>query len=198
MKRFGYLSILLLLALSAPVRGQTRTMQNCIPGTNSEQRQQCDEEISEQLKASSETTVLNSGWRLVKSRNPGGGAEAVSVMHVVDSAKSDLNLAGLSLRCGREGFEVLLFVLERLPRASHPTVTMTAGSSRSEFEASVVQGGEALLLPPGASGLAARDWQNASELSVEIATKPKSIQGIVPIAGLSAALRSLTPNCPSR
>jgi hypothetical protein len=134
-------------------------MQNCTPGARAEQRQRCDEAVSEQLKASSLTTLLDGGWRLVKARDPGGGAETVSVMHVVDTAKSDLSLAGLSLRCGRGGFEVVLIVLEPLPRASRPTVILTAGSNRSEFEASVVQSGEAVLLPRAASGLAAREWQ---------------------------------------
>jgi hypothetical protein len=117
---------------------------------------------------------------------------------LVDTTKSDASLAGLSLRCSREGFEVVLIVLEPLPRASHPIVILTAGSKRSEYEASVAQTGEALLLPQAASSLAAGDWQKATELSVEIATKPNPVRGIVPIAGLPAALRSLSPNCAFR
>jgi hypothetical protein len=198
--RLVALSMLFLLALPALLRGQTVRpgMRNCIPGASSEQRNQCDDAVSQQLKATTRTTELDGGWRLVKTRDPGGGAESTSVMHVVDTGKSDFGLAGLSVRCGREGFEVVLVVLEPLPRASQPTVILTAGSLRSEFEASVAQNGEALLLPQGASSLLAGDWQKAAELSVEIATKPNSVRGIVPIVGLPAALRSLTPNCAFR
>ena len=134
----------------------------------------------------------------MKTRDPGGGAETTSVMHVADTKRSDFSLAGLSVRCGREGFDVVLVILEPLPRASHPTVILTAGSFRSEFEAAVAHSGEALLLPQEASGLVAGDWQKATELSIEIATQPNPVRGIVPISGLPAALRSLSPNCSFR
>jgi hypothetical protein len=198
--RLVALSMLFLLAVPALLRGQRAgpEIQNCIPGASLAQRNQCDDTVSQQLKATSRTTELDGGWQLVKTRDPGGGAETISVMHVVDTGKSDFGLAGLSVRCGRPGLDVVLIVLEPLPSTSHPTVILTAGSLRSEFEASVVQSGEALLLPQGASNLAAGDWQKATELSVEIATKPNPVRGIVPIAGLPAALRSLTPNCAFR
>jgi hypothetical protein len=119
-------------------------------------------------------------------------------MHVADTVKSDINLAGLNLQCGQQGIEVVLILLEPLSRTARPTVALTAGTSRSEFEASVVQGGEALLLPQAASSLVAGAWQNATELSVEIETKPSPIRGAVPIGGLPAALRALSPNCAVR
>ena len=170
-------------------------MQNCVPGTSPEERRHCDEAVSDQLKATSQTTVLDGGWRLVKTRNPGGAGETVSAMHTVDTARSDINLAGLSLRCAPGGIQVVLIVLSPLPRASQPRVTLTAGANRNEFEASVTQGGEALLLPQAAISLVTGDWQNAAELSIEIATNSNPIRGIVPIAGLPSALRYLAANC---
>jgi hypothetical protein len=170
-------------------------MQGCIPGASSEQRQRCDQNVSDQLKASSQTTVLDGGWRLVKARDPGSTSETVSAMHAADTVKSDVDLAGLSLRCAPGGLQVVLILLSSLPRADHPKVILTAGTGRNEFEASVAQTGEALLLPMAAAGLAAGDWQRASELSIEIETKSNHIRGIVPIGGLSAALRSLSPHC---
>jgi hypothetical protein len=119
-------------------------------------------------------------------------------MHVVDSAKSDPGLAGLSLRCGAGGIEAILIVLDPLPHSGRPAVILQAGSNRTEFEASVTQGGEALLLPQAAANLAAGEWQNAAELSIEIAAKPNPIRGMVPIRGLSAALRALSPNCAAK
>jgi hypothetical protein len=77
-------------------------------------------------------------------------------------------------------------------------VTLTTGEKRAEFEASVIQGGAALLLPAEASKLAASDWQNANELSVEIGTTPTAIRGAVPITGLGAALRYLSQDCRAR
>src|SRR5262245_40626327 len=83
-------------------------MLDCKSGVSPERRQRCDEEAFRQVETGSQSTQLEGGWRLVKSRNPEGGADAISVMHVVDSAKSDARLAGLSLRCGRDGVEVVL------------------------------------------------------------------------------------------
>ena len=173
-------------------------MQNCASGVSPEQRQRCDEEAFRQVETGSQSTQLEGGWRLVKSRNPDGGADAISVMHVVDSAKSDPRLAGLTLQCGRDGIEIALIVLEPLSRSMRPNVVLITGEKRAEFEASVIQSGAALLLPADASKLAASDWQGATELSVEIATKPAAIRGAVPIGGLSTALRYLSQNCPAR
>lgn len=170
---------------------------NCLSGATFDQRQKCDEEALGQAQKS-QTTQLDGGWRLVRTRNPSGGADAVSVMHVADTAKSDTGLAGLSLQCGRDGVEVVLVVLERLSLTARPSVTLTAGINRVEFEASVVQGGEVLLLPQAASNLAVGAWQSATELSVEIEAKPAPIRGAVPIGGLSAALNYLSRNCPAR
>jgi hypothetical protein len=169
-----------------------------LPGVSVDQRQRCDKAVSDQLKASSQTTPLDGGWRLVKTRESGGAAEVTSVMHAADTARSDPNLAGLTLHCGRAGIEAVLIVLEPLPHPSHPVVALTAGSKRSEFEASVALNGAALLLPQTASLLAAGEWQNAPELSIEIATKSDPIRGIVPIQGLAAALSALSPNCGAR
>jgi hypothetical protein len=172
--------------------------QDCSAISSSRDRQRCEETFSQSVKASSRTAVLDGGWRLVRTPNPQGGAEAISIMHVSDTSKSDFALAGLTLRCGGSDIEPLLIVLEPLPGGSHPPVTVKAGSSEAQFEASTIQGGQALLLPRAASNLAAGQWQSASELSVEIAIKPVPIRGVVPIPGLSKALQTLTQTCALR
>ena len=183
------LSLLLLLlanpAQSDPVRPE---LQNCFAGAKSDQRQRCDEEAFKQVQTRSQTTQLDGGWRLVRARDPSGSADAVSVMHVVDTGKSD----------GQKGIDVLLIVLEPLSRTTRPAVVLNAGNKRAEFEASVMQTGEALLLPRAASYLAAGEWQNATDLTVEIETKPTPIRGTVPISGLSTAIRLLSENCATR
>lgn len=171
---------------------------NCASGVSAEQRRRCDEEAFRQVQSGSQSTQLEGGWRLVKSKNPDGGADAISVMHVVDSAKSDTRLAGLNLQCGQDGIEVVFIVLEPLSRATRPNVTLIAGEKRTEFQASVIQGGLALLLPADAAKLATIDWQNANELSVEIGAPPTAIRGAVPIAGLATALGYLQRNCHAR
>ena len=179
---------------ASPFAGLT----NCSSGVGADQRQRCDDEAFKEVQTRSQSTQLDGGWRLVKSRNPGGGADAVAVMHAVDAAKSDIGLAGLSFQCGRHGVEMVLILLEPLPRSARPVVILSAGSKQTEFEASVLQTGEALLLPQTASTLAIGEWQSTPELSVQINIKPGPIRGAVPIAGLSNALRYLSQNCPAR
>jgi len=141
---------------------------------------------------------LDGGWRLVKTKNPRGGPDAVSVMHLVDSARSDFGMAGLSLQCGPKGIEVIIVLLEPLSRHAHPAVVITAGSRRFDFEASVTQTGQAVVLPQAASTLAADEWQKITELSLHIETTTSPIKGVVSIDGLSGAWRSLTPYCAAK
>jgi hypothetical protein len=190
----------LMMAFSCWAHAETvqSPLQNCVPGTGPEQRQRCDDAVSQQLNASSQSTRLDEGWRLVRTRDPGGGADAVSVMRAADTAKSDINLAGLSLRCAQTGTEVELIVLEPQPRASHPKISLTAGANRAEFEASVTQSAQAIVLPQTASVFAAGAWQNSTELAVEIATRSSPIRGVVPLKGLARALSVLRASCPVR
>jgi len=191
-------ALLFSLVLTGRVAAQSAPAPDCSAISSAPDRQRCEEAFSRSVNASSRTADLAGGWRLVRTANPRGGAEAVSVMHVSDTAKSDFGLAGLTLRCGGAGIETLLIVLEPLQSGSHPSVNLQAGTSQTQVEASAIQGGEALLLPQAVSNLAAGPWQTASELAVEIATKPAPIRGVVPISGLSRALQTLTQSCALR
>jgi hypothetical protein len=76
---------------------------------------------------------------------------------------------------------------------------MRSGSYQKQFESSVIQGGEAVLLPLEAAKLViSPEWQSASEMSVEIDIKPHPIRGTVPVAGLGNALQALSQNCTLR
>ncbi len=187
--------VALLAARSAQSEPPQPGLHNCMSGANPGLQQECDRQATEQVGSGSRITPLAGGWQLVQSKNPGGGADAVSVMHVADTARSDVSLAGLNLQCGRQGVEVVLVILERLSRTSRPKVILAAGSSQAEFEASVVQSGEALLLPSAAANLAAAEWQKANELAIEIETQAGAIRGTVPMIGLAAALQTLKTRC---
>lgn len=194
--RLGILcGLTFVLLVSSVSLACAQRLQNCVPGAGAGQIESCDEEASRLANARTHTTMLGDGWRLAKTRDASSSAEIVSIMHVADISKSDLNLAGLSLRCGQDGLQAILILLEPLPRNSHPFVIVKTDAKRSEFEATVTQGGEALLLPGLASTLAKGAWQTASELSIEIAARPNPIRGTVPIRGLAAALSSLPQNC---
>jgi hypothetical protein len=193
-----WVSLLLLLVDVGRTGTAAQGMRRCTSGVSPEQSRICDEEALKQAETGSQTTQLDGGWRLVKTRNPDGGASAVSVMHLADTSRSDFAMAGLSLQCGPKDIEIVLVLLEPLPRHTRPAVVITSGTRRWEFEASVTQAGQALVLPQTASALAAGEWQKASELSLQIETNTMPIKGVVPIDGLAGAWRSLSPHCAAK
>lgn len=176
-------------------------MRECIPGARVDEQRNCDKQISEQLHDSSGIVTLAQGWQLVKTKSPTGDSDAISVQHIADTRKSDIGLAGLSLQCGqqRQSIDINVIVLNRWSRTDRPKIVITIdGGHATEFEASVRQAGEALLLPESASDLLTHDWQTATELTVEIHGKAGHIRGVIPLAGLAAAVRTLMENCPGR
>ena len=58
---------------------------------------------------------LSGGWRFVRTPNPRGGADAISIMHIADLTRSDLDLAGLTIRCSKGGTELVVVLLRPLP-----------------------------------------------------------------------------------
>jgi len=144
---------------------------------------------------SSQSTTLAEGWRLVKSRNPGGGDEIVSVMHAVNTAKSDVGLAGMSLRCGAIGPEVILILLDPVQSTGRLAVTLKIDSMKTQLEASVLQDGRAILLPLAATVVWNAAKRGATEVAITIDTQPQTINGVVPLTGLLNALNSLSVHC---
>jgi hypothetical protein len=142
-----------------------------------------------------------STWRLVRTPNSAGGKDAVSIMKTADITKSDIDLAGMMLRCGESRVEVVLVLVRPLPPRAHPEVTVSAGGKTTEFTATIVPPGAEVLLPEEASALASGPWQTASELSVQIGAVegegPNPVRGVISLAGFDAALPLLLANCPS-
>lgn len=209
---------LLLSSLGASVAGATAfgqtSPQQAGPDSNFERcraitdvaaRLRCFESATSKpaTKVTPQTLGLATGtWRLVRTRNPTGGKDAISIMQTADIAKSDLDLAGLMLRCGDTGVEVLLVLVRPLPPRAHPRVIATAAGKRTDFTATVVPPGAALLLPQEATELASGPWTAAAELAVQVEPgpsdgEPTAVRGVIPLTGLGGALPLLTANCPS-
>ncbi len=143
-----------------------------------------------------------SGWRLLQTANPHGGADAVSVSHTADTTRSDLDLAGLMLRCHERSAhdrsaEIVIVVVTPFQPSAHPSVTIAAAGKDWHFDAQVVSPGAELLLPSQATDLAAGPWQSIDELAVKVSSSNRSFSGVIPIEGLSGALAKLAANCPA-
>jgi len=150
--------------------------------------------------AQSATPAAASGgtWRLVRTRNPRGGPDAVSIMQTADAARSDIDLAGLALRCSDTGYDVLVVLLKPFPPRTHPKVKLTIGGATVHLEATVIPPGAAILLPAEAAMLVKESWQSSSELAIEVEDDSNATRGVISLEGLGPALSLLTSNCPSR
>jgi hypothetical protein len=135
------------------------------------------------------------GWRLLRNQGPQGGADTITIMHTADTARSDIDLAGLLLRCAESGVEVQIILIHPLPPRARPTVAVGAGKTFTRFEAKVVPPGAAILLPGEAAGLAKGAWQSLAELSIEITHEDAAIRGIIPLSGLREAVAAFGPSC---
>lgn len=148
--------------------------------------------------AFSDAPKLSGGWYLLRSVNPRGGPDAVSVSHTADIGRSDLDLAGLMLRCGDHGTaEFVVVAVTPFPPRARPEVFIHADGKRWQFSADVVPPGAELLLPADAAVLAHGPWQSAHELAIEVRSAEQSFRGVVPIDGLADALATLKTNCPA-
>jgi hypothetical protein len=137
-------------------------------------------------------------WHLVRTPNPRGGPDAVSVTHVADFSRSDPDLAGLTLRCADGGVESLIILITPLPPHAHPNVRIAAAESDLLLKADMVQPFTSVRLTPKATALLTGSWQMRAELDVRVENEGTKIEGVILLAGLPAALQSLLVECKSR
>lgn len=137
-------------------------------------------------------------WRLVRTTNPSGSEKMVSVIHTADLTKSDLDFAGLMIRCGKDAPEVLVVLITPFPPHAHPKVVIGAPGHGTTLASTVVPPGVSLLLPAEATVLAHGAWQSLSELAIEVSDGATTVRGTVPLAGLAGALVTLAANCPAK
>ena len=97
-------------------------------------------------KAGPSSTPVGGKWRLVRTPDPRAGRERkdiVSIMTTAELSDSDIDLAGLDLRCGDPDFQVLVFLLSPLRPQAQPKVTI----NDKKFSGSVISPGTAIQLP---------------------------------------------------
>lgn len=138
-------------------------------------------------------------WRLVRTPGPQGDPEIVSIMHTADALQSDPDFAGLMIRCREKPhLQIGLVVIRPFPPRAQPQVTVTSDHSTTRLQATVLPGGIILTLPNEAEVLAQGSWQSLNQVSFAIEGDGITINGIVPLERLSAALAFLQSNCPEQ
>ncbi len=185
---------------SGKLRKLDREVEHCSRIKDEPERMRCEkEEDSRPSTNFSQQPPPEPGtWQLARTPNPAGGPESISIMKSANITESAQDIAGLMLRCGEGATtEVLIVLIEPLPLRAHPKVTVVAGATTTELTASVVTPGALVLLPEKASALVEDAWQSVPELAVSISENRRSLHGVIALADISTAMRTLQSNCPT-
>ena len=116
-------------------------------------------------------------------------------MQTFDTLKSDLDLAGLTIRCHEGGTEVLIVQIRSFSLRARPQVALGKLGNETKFEATVAPPGTAVLLPMDGESLVRGPWKGLSDLSIRINDGKSVIHGVVALEGLPAAFKVLEANC---
>jgi hypothetical protein len=142
-----------------------------------------------------QSSELAEGWRLVRTHNPNGGADTISIMRPADTSRSDLDLVGIMIRCNETTTEVVIVVLPVLPFRIQPQVAFGKPENESQFEAKIARPGTLVLVPQDATILVNGPWQNLDDLFIRVSAGQSIIRGVVKLAGLQAAFKKLQATC---
>ena len=148
------------------------------------------------LAATERTSDELKAWRLVHTPNPSGGRDALSIMHTADTSRSDLELAGLMIRCSGSRAELAIIVLRPFPLRARLRVQLGKSGNETQFEATVGPPGTAVIVPGDPKTIVGQAWQNESELFVRVVDGQTAISGVVALPGLQSAFDQLMANCP--
>jgi hypothetical protein len=145
----------------------------------------------------SDTSSAPESWHLVRTPNPRGGPDAVSMMRTADTSKSDPDLAGLMIRCDeKRGVEASIALVRPVPPRSKRDVVISWGTTHPLFHAEASPLGTALILPIDVAVFARDAWRDQQELGLTIQDPEGDVRGAIPIDGLGEAVARLSANCP--
>ena len=85
-------------------------------------------------------------WRLVRSATATAAKGEAAILHTADIERSDPRLAGLMLRCGREGVEAVVVVIEPFPPHARPQITLRTPGQESQFIGTIISTGAGIRL----------------------------------------------------
>lgn len=134
-------------------------------------------------------------WRLVRSAGTNGVPSGSAILHTADFDQSDPRLAGLMLRCGSQGIETVIVVVEPFPPRAQPQITLRTQGQESHFVGTIIPTGAGVRLPRDATDLIIGPWHKVRELEIKVVEGDAVINGVVALTGLSEALQSLNAEC---
>jgi hypothetical protein len=137
-----------------------------------------------------------SAWKFTRTQGTKDGETYAAILKTADTAQSDLDFAGLIVRCAPKGkIDVLVALIRPFPPRSHPQVTIASAGASQTFEASVTAAGVAVVLPDEVAAFAAGKWQSTPALTITVKENDSQIKGVVELNGLRDAYNSLLIGC---
>jgi hypothetical protein len=160
-------------------------------------RTRCYEEMNSKPTPPQAQSTASGPWQLARTSNPSGGPDSISITKNVNAIPAQ-EISGLMLRCAEGATtEVLVVLAAPLPSRTHPKVAVVAGSTTTDFIATVVAPGGLVLLPEKASALLEHSWQSVPELTVTITESQRSLKSVIPLDDIASAMQTLQSNCPT-
>ena len=148
------------------------------------------------VAANQPSVELMGAWKLVRTPNPQGGADSVSIMHTADTSRSDFDLAGLMVRCNSGRSELAIVLLRAFPLRAHPRVIFGSPGHEWQFDAIIGPPGTVVILPGDPKAAIGSAWPAESDLFIRVIDDPNNVSGVVPLVGLQSAFTLLMSNCP--
>lgn len=134
-------------------------------------------------------------WRLVRSAGANAGPSVSAILHTAEFGRSDPRLAGLMLRCGNQGIETVIVVVEPFPPHAQPQIILRTLGQESRFVGTIIPTGAGIRLPREATSLVMGPWHTARELGIKVADGDTTFEGAVALSGLPEALETLNAEC---
>ncbi|MGC2223442.1 MAG: hypothetical protein WA624_14340 [Methylocella sp.] len=108
-------------------------------------------------------------WRLARTATATAAKGEAAVLHTADFERSDPRLAGLMLRCGREGVQAVLVAVEPFPPHARPQITLRTPGQESQFIGTIISTGAGIRLPSAAKSLVTGPWRTPPDLEKKVA-----------------------------
>lgn len=133
--------------------------------------------------------------RRASGLSPGAESGGPAINRTADFDRSDPRLAGITLRCGKDGAELVIIVVEPFPPRAQPKITLRAAEQEFYFAGSVIPTGAGVRLPVDGMKLATAPWLKSEEVAIRISEGDSSIEGVVPLAGLAGKVELFSVAC---
>jgi hypothetical protein len=116
-------------------------------------------------------------------------------MRTADTSRSDLDLAGLMIRCNSGHTELAIVLLRAFPLRATPLVTFGQAGHERQFKATIGAPGTAVVLSGDPKSNIGDAWQSETDLLIRVVDGPSSVSGVVALAGIESAFNALVASC---